>query len=85
MLTTHYDRELSTLNDLEASFPDFTGEGLFWIHNPDDPPDFIAEGPPGPIGLELREWLDGPEMSSAKHREDQREHLMKILGDGWEQ
>jgi hypothetical protein len=85
MPTTHYDRELSTLNDLEASFPDFTGEGLSWIHNPDDPPDFIAEGPSGPIGVELREWLDGPEMSSAKHCEDQREHLMKILGDGWEQ
>jgi hypothetical protein len=85
MPTTHYDRELSTLNDLEISFPNFTGEGLSWVHSPDDPPDFIAQGPSGPIGLELREWLDGPEMSAAQHREDQREHLMKILGDGWNQ
>jgi hypothetical protein len=85
MPTTHYDRELSTLNDLEISFPDFTEKGLSWAHNPYDPPDFIAQGPSGPIGLELREWLDGQEMSVAQHREDQREHLMKALGAGWKQ
>jgi hypothetical protein len=85
MPSTHYDRELSTLNDLEISFPDFAGNGLFWVHNPDDPPDFIAQAVSGPIGLELREWVDGPEMSAAQHREDQREHLMEILGGGWEQ
>ena len=85
MPTTHYNRELSTLNDLEISFPEFTEKGLSWVHNADDPPDFIAQGLSGPIGLELREWLDGQEMSAAQHREDQRKHMMKILGDGWEQ
>jgi hypothetical protein len=85
MPTTHYNRELATLNDLQINFPDFTGMGLSWVHNPDDPPDFIAQGLSGPTGLELREWLDGQQMSAAQHREDQREHLMKILGDGWEQ
>jgi hypothetical protein len=83
--TTHYDRELSTLNDLEISFPDFTGKGLSWVHNPDDPPDLIAQSPAGAIGLEFREWLDGQQMSAAQHREDQREHLMKVIGDGWQQ
>jgi hypothetical protein len=73
------------MNDLEISFPDFTRKGLSWVHNADDPPDFIAQGSSGPIGLELREWLDGQQMSAAQHREDQRKHLMKILGDGWEQ
>ena len=85
MPTTHCDRELATLTDLEISFPDFTGKGLSWVHNPDDPPDFIAQGTSGPIGLELREWLDGQQMSASRHREDQRDHLMKFLGDGWEQ
>ena len=85
MPTTHYNRELSTLNDLEISFPEFTGKVLSWVHNADDPPDFIAQGLSGPIGLELREWLDGQEMSAAQHREDQRKHMMKILGDRWEQ
>ena len=77
MPTTHYNRELSTLNDLEISFPEFTGKGLSWVHNADDPPDFIAQGLSGPIGLELREWLDGQEMSAAQHREDQRKHMMR--------
>lgn len=27
---THIQRERAVLNDLEASFPDFTGRGLVW-------------------------------------------------------
>jgi len=65
MPATHYDRELSTLIDLEISFPDFTGKGQSWVHNPDDPPDFITQSPVGPIGLEFREWLDGQVASSS--------------------
>lgn len=59
--TTHYDRELLTLNDLEVSFPDFTGKDLSWVHNPGDPPDFIAQSPAGAVSgwSSGSGWTDG--------------------------
>src|ERR1700722_17231457 len=81
----HLDREQPILNDVEVSFPDFTGQSLAWVHNTQDPPDFIAQGGTGPIGLELREWLDGQQMSEANGRERQRARLTDIIGTGWEQ
>jgi len=83
--SSHLASEQSILQDLERSFPDFTGEFLSWVHNPDDPPDFIAQSSSGAVGLELTEWLDGDQMNAAQRRERQREHLMEVLGAGWEQ
>ncbi len=83
--SSHLNREQPILNDLERRFPDFAGNALSWVHNPDDPPDFIAQSPAGTIGLEFREWLGGQQMSAAQHRDDQREHLLKVIGDGWKQ
>src|SRR5215831_10961271 len=83
--TNHFQREHAIIEDLERSFPDFAGYPLAWVHNPDDPPDFIAAGPNGAVGLELREWLDGDQMNKAQARDRQREHLLKILRPGWEQ
>jgi len=83
--SSHFNRERPILNDLECRFPDFTGKALSWVHNPDDPPDFIAQSPAGAIGLEFREWLDEKQMGAAQHRDDQREDLLKIIGDGWKQ
>jgi len=85
MVRTHFERELAVIEDLERSFPDFTGRSLSWVHNLDDPPDFIAAGPNGAVGLELREWLDGEQMNSAQAHDRQREHLADIFGAGWEQ
>jgi hypothetical protein len=85
MVRTHAERELAIIEDLERSFPEFTGRSLSWVHNPDDPPDFIAAGPNGAVGLELREWLDGEQMNTAQAHDRQREHLADIFGAGWEQ
>jgi hypothetical protein len=82
---SHFEREQLTMKDLESGFPDFTGAGLSWVHNPDDPPDFIAQGQIGTMGLEFREWLDGRQMAEAQRRESQREKLIEIVGSGWEQ
>jgi hypothetical protein len=83
---THIQRERVVLNDLEASFPDFTGRALLWteVQAGQDPPDFIARGQSGPVGLELVEWLDGVQMTPAKTRESQREHVQRVLAEGWE-
>jgi hypothetical protein len=85
MVQTHAERELAVIEDLERSFPDFTRRALSWVHNPDDPPDFIATVPNGAVGLELREWLDGEQMNTAQAHDRQREHLADIFGAGWEQ
>ena len=85
--TSHFARERTVLNDLEGSFPDFTTKGLSWVHlqNPDDPPDFLAQGPGGAYGLELREWLDGDQMTEAQGRDKERRRLIDdVLGTGWE-
>ena len=83
---THDQREQSVLADLEASFPNFTGEKLTWEKVPDgrDPPDFIASLPKRRVGLELIEWLDGGQMGPAKGRESQREQIHRILASDWE-
>jgi hypothetical protein len=83
---THGQRERGVLNDLEASFPDFTGLARMWTEVPDgqDPPDFICREPGGAIGLELTEWLDGDQMGSAKARESQREQIHRVLSNNWE-
>jgi hypothetical protein len=83
--SSHFAREQAILQDLVGSFPDFTGRSLSWLHNPNDPPDFIAESPSGTVGLELREWLDGSQVSAAQGRDRQRQHLMDVIGSGWEQ
>lgn len=85
MVRTHAERELAVIEDVERSFPDFTGRSLSWVHNPEDPPDFIAAGPKGAVGLELREWLDGEQMNTAQAHDRQREHLTDIFGASWEQ
>jgi len=85
--TSHFAREQTVLNDLEGSFPDFTRKGLSWVHlqNPDDPPDFLAQGPGGAYGLEFREWLDGDQMTEAQRRDKQRRRLIDdVLGTGWD-
>jgi hypothetical protein len=84
---THYDREQSVLNDIESSFPNFTGKHLAWVHvpSPNDPPDFIATTSSGMFGLEFREWLDDAQTSAASGRAKQRAHLVRIIGTGWEQ
>ncbi len=83
---THDQREQIILTDLEASFPHFTGQSLSWTKVPDgqDPPDFLSCGRSGPIGLELIEWLDGGQMGPAKGREAQRNQILRILRDNWE-
>ncbi len=65
---THDQREQVILADLEASLPHFAEEALSWAKVPDgqDPPDFLARGSRGPVGLELIEWLDGNQMGPAK-------------------
>jgi hypothetical protein len=83
--SSHFNRERPILTDLERSFPDFTGKALSWFHNPDDPPDFIAQTPAGTFGLELREWLDGRQMSEAQRRDNKRERLLAVISSGWEQ
>lgn len=84
VVASHFNRELPVLNDLEASFPDFTGKSLSWVHNQHDPPDFIAQNSSGTFGLEFREWLDGEQMSAAQQRDRQRKHLFDVIGRGWE-
>ena len=83
---THIQRERAVLNDLEASFPDFTGRALVWteVQANHDPPDFISRDQSGPVGLELVEWLNGDQMTPAKTREARREHVQRVLTDGWE-
>jgi hypothetical protein len=80
-IATHQRREQEVLNDLEASFPRFTGKALKWVKVPDgqDPPDFLGHGASAPIGLELREWLDGDQMSPAKNREARRNDIRQLL------
>ncbi len=83
---THVHRERAVLNDLEASFPDFTGRALVWteVQSNQDPPDFMSYGQSGPVGLELVEWLNGGQMTPAKTREARREHVQRVLADGSE-
>jgi hypothetical protein len=52
-MSSHFSREQPILNDLELSFPDFTGKSLSWVHvdSPHDPPDFIAHSSSGAFGL----------------------------------
>ncbi len=83
--TSHFAREQTVLNDLEGSFPNFTRNVLTWINNPDDPPDFLAQGRGGTYGLEFREWLDGGQMTEAQGRDKQRRRLIgDVLGTNWE-
>jgi hypothetical protein len=83
---SHIQRERAVLNDLEISFPDFTGRALSWteVQAGQDPPDFFSRGPIGLIGLELVEWLDGDQMTPAKRRESQRDQIQRILAQDWE-
>jgi len=83
---SHDQRENIVLTELEKSFPNFTGQNLTWVKVPDgqDPPDFISQGPSGPIGLELVEWLDGGQMGPAKTRESRREEVHSLLTLDWE-
>jgi hypothetical protein len=83
---SHDQRENIVLTELEKSFPNFTGQNLTWVKVPDgqDPPDFISQGPRGPIGLELVEWLDGGQMGPAKTRESRREEIHTLLTLNWE-
>jgi hypothetical protein len=83
---SHNQREQAVLADLETSFPNFAGQSLSWTKVPDgqDPPDFRSSGPCGPIGLELREWLDGNQMGPAKGRESQRDQIHHVLANNWE-
>jgi hypothetical protein len=82
--SSHFGREQPVLLDLEASFPDFAGMSLSWVHNSSDPPDFIARSPEGAFGLEIREWLDFGQTRAASNRDAQRGHLMEVIGTGWE-
>lgn len=84
MASDHFKREQPVLNDLELSFPNFTGKALSWVHNSDDPPDFLAHSPAGTFGLEFREWLNGQQMGVAQRHDDRREHLMEVIGTGCE-
>jgi hypothetical protein len=83
---SHGQRELDVLQDLEASFPNFTGRLCAWTPVPEgqDPPDFISKEAGSVIGLELREWLDGEQMAAAKAREIQRALAHGILNQDWE-
>jgi hypothetical protein len=83
---SHHQREQAVLADLETSFPNFAGQLLSWTKVPDgqDAPDFLSPGPCGPIGLELREWLDGNQMGPAKGRESQRDQIHHVLANNWE-
>jgi hypothetical protein len=83
---THEQRERMVLDDLETSFPNFTGKSLSWVKVPEghDPPDFISAAPHEGIGLEFIEWLDGGQMGPAKTRESQRERLHRVLTNNWE-
>src|ERR1700678_4378930 len=83
---THDDRERLVMADLDASFPDFTGRPVSWTKVPDgqDPPDFVGTGAQSTLGLELVEWLDGDQMSSAKAREAQKFFVHRLLTRDWE-
>jgi hypothetical protein len=83
---THGEREQIVLADLEASFPHFAGELLSWNKVPDgqDPPDFLGVSQNGMLGLELTEWLDGEQMTSAKGRESQRDQVHRVLASNWQ-
>jgi hypothetical protein len=82
----HSQRERAILSDLESSFPSFMGRPLLWdeVSNRQDPPDFISSNSDCKIGLELREWLDGDQMGSAKAIASQREQIQRILSQDWE-
>jgi len=83
---THDRREQDVMADLEKHFPGFAGFQLAWAKVPEgqDPPDFLAQTPAGTIGLELIEWLDGSQMGPAKGRESQRENIVRVLGENWQ-
>jgi hypothetical protein len=83
---THDQREQEVLTDLENHFPDFAGQPLSWSKVPDgqDPPDLIARGADGPVGIELIEWLDGRQMGPAKGRESQRDNIRRVLRENWQ-
>jgi hypothetical protein len=82
---SHDERERLIFTDLEEHFPDFAGGALSWAKVPDgqDPPDFVGNGPNGPTGLELVEWLDGEQMTAAKGRESQRDQVHRVLASNW--
>jgi hypothetical protein len=84
-VSSHLNREQTILSDVELSFPSFTGKSLAWVHNPQDPPDFIAQDPAGTFGLEFRERLDGQQMGEAQGRDRQRRRLIDLIRTGWEQ
>jgi hypothetical protein len=83
---THDDREKMVLTELETSFPNFAGRPVVWTKVPvgHDPPDFISHIPSGAVGLELVEWLDGSQMTSAKGRESQHYNAHRVLAHDWE-
>ena len=83
---THDQREQQVMADLERHFPYFAGFPLRWAKVPEgqDPPDFLAQTPAGTIGLELIEWLDGSQMGPAKGQESQRENIVRVLGENWQ-
>ena len=83
---THRQRESATLSDLDRCFPSFTGRPVSWDPVPagNDPPDFIGRAANGSIGLELVEWLDGGQMTDAKHRERYRQQVRDVLKEGWQ-
>ena len=78
--SSHAHREQTVLNELEASFPHFAGNHA-WKKVPDgqDPPDFLGYDLRRVTGLELREWLSGAQMTPAKGRESQRDHIRRVL------
>jgi hypothetical protein len=83
---THEEREKLVIDDLCASFPNFTGQALSWVKVPQglDPPDFVSRDSRRVVGLELVEWLDGSQMGPAKARESQREQIHHVLTLDWE-
>jgi hypothetical protein len=83
---THDQREEQVMADLERHFPCFAGFPLTWAKVPEgqDPPDFLAQTSAGTFGLELIEWLDGSQTGPAKGRESQRETIVRILGENWQ-
>ena len=82
MSLDHSEREQLVMTELLAHFPDFA-DALSWDKIPDgrDPPDFHS----GRIGLELVEWLDGEQMSTAKRRESQRDQIQRIFRLNWQE
>lgn len=79
---THVERETAVMQELQASFPGFAAVPT-WSPVPDDPPDFTGVYSDGLVGLELVEWLDGPQMGAAQARKAYREKLRNLFGGSW--